>query len=187
MKKSLILKIIVPIPLLFMLYMIFFFSGQPGETSGGLSNRLCVWLVNLWSSIFSRSLTDIQFHNTADALEPFIRKLAHITEYFFLTGTVYLPVSVYTLKERYILATENSAYALAKLKNNHYHKSRSHTIKAIFRVLISAGVTVLFAAGDELHQYFVPGRSGRLFDVCIDSIGILFASLIIYFFVRNDN
>ena len=36
----------------------------------------------------------------------------------------------------------------------------------------SALISVLYACTDELHQYFVPGRAGRIVDVCIDSIGI---------------
>lgn len=31
--------------------------------------------------------------------------------------------------------------------------------------------TAGYAATDELHQLFVPGRAGRLSDVCIDSLG----------------
>ena len=32
---------------------------------------------------------------------------------------------------------------------------------------------VFYAGTDELHQYFVPGRSARLFDVGIDTLGVL--------------
>ncbi len=32
---------------------------------------------------------------------------------------------------------------------------------------------VLYAAGDEIHQYFVPERACRLFDVFVDSCGSL--------------
>lgn len=33
-------------------------------------------------------------------------------------------------------------------------------------------VGVLYAATDEFHQLFVPGRSGRIIDVGIDSVGV---------------
>lgn len=36
----------------------------------------------------------------------------------------------------------------------------------------------LYAAGDELHQRFVPGRAGRLADVMIDSAGAVLGVLI---------
>lgn len=36
----------------------------------------------------------------------------------------------------------------------------------------SAVVSIVYACTDELHQYFVPGRAGRIMDICIDSIGV---------------
>ncbi len=33
------------------------------------------------------------------------------------------------------------------------------------------GITAGYAATDEFHQLFVPGRAGRFSDVCIDSLG----------------
>lgn len=32
---------------------------------------------------------------------------------------------------------------------------------------------VFYAATDEVHQYFVPGRSARVFDVGIDTLGVI--------------
>lgn len=46
-----------------------------------------------------------------------------------------------------------------------------------FRIPVSAasslGICALYAASDELHQYFVPDRACRLFDVGVDSLGAL--------------
>ncbi len=38
--------------------------------------------------------------------------------------------------------------------------------------------TVCYAATDEFHQLFVPGRSGQLRDVCIDATGAFVGVLI---------
>ena len=46
-------------------------------------------------------------------------------------------------------------------------------IRNIFKVLISFGVGATYAISDEVHQYFIPGRSARVLDVCIDSAGVL--------------
>lgn len=43
---------------------------------------------------------------------------------------------------------------------------------------------ILYAATDEIHQLFVPGRSGELRDVCIDSIGVILGTLLFLFFIR---
>ena len=34
-------------------------------------------------------------------------------------------------------------------------------------------IAALYAASDEIHQLFVPGRSGQLSDVILDSAGAL--------------
>ena len=46
-------------------------------------------------------------------------------------------------------------------------------IRNIFKVLISFSVGVTYAISDEVHQYFIPGRNASIFDVCIDSLGVL--------------
>ena len=42
----------------------------------------------------------------------------------------------------------------------------------------------LYACSDEVHQLFVPGRSGNIKDVFIDSIGI-FLPLVVYYFKKR--
>lgn len=49
----------------------------------------------------------------------------------------------------------------------------TYNAKTIIRVSISFGIGVIYAILDEIHQYFIPGRSGRVFDVIIDSFGVL--------------
>ena len=45
-------------------------------------------------------------------------------------------------------------------------------------VLISVMFCLLYAATDELHQYFVPGRSCRVLDIIIDTSGGALGALI---------
>lgn len=42
--------------------------------------------------------------------------------------------------------------------------------------MISIVITFLYACSDEFHQLFVPGRSGRIIDVLIDTTGGLLAT-----------
>lgn len=50
-----------------------------------------------------------------------------------------------------------------------------------FRLALAAiGLTVIYAASDEYHQTFVPGRSGEIKDVCIDTIGAFIGFLAFY-------
>lgn len=48
-------------------------------------------------------------------------------------------------------------------------------LKYRFRLLISAGICLLYAASDEFHQLFVAGRSGEVRDICIDFCGSVLA------------
>lgn len=39
--------------------------------------------------------------------------------------------------------------------------------------VVALAICVIYASSDEIHQYFVPGRSCEFRDVCIDSLGSL--------------
>ena len=39
--------------------------------------------------------------------------------------------------------------------------------------IFSAGISILYAVSDEAHQYFVPGRNASVWDVLLDSAGVL--------------
>lgn len=41
------------------------------------------------------------------------------------------------------------------------------------RALFALGICMVYAASDEFHQLFIPGRSGELRDVLIDSAGAI--------------
>ena len=44
---------------------------------------------------------------------------------------------------------------------------------------------ICYAATDEIHQLFVPGRSGSIYDVCIDGAGAA-AGLLFLFLIRKS-
>lgn len=54
-----------------------------------------------------------------------------------------------------------------------------YKIKANKKVMITWLIGTTYAITDEIHQLFVPGRSGEIRDVCIDSLGIITGILII--------
>ena len=51
--------------------------------------------------------------------------------------------------------------------------------------LVSAGLAALYALSDEYHQTFIPGRSGDLTDVLVDSAGICGAMLLSWWLERR--
>jgi VanZ family protein len=53
-------------------------------------------------------------------------------------------------------------------------------------VLLSAMLALTYGVTDELHQAFVPFRGAKFSDVFIDGIGILLASLTLFFFRKKQ-
>lgn len=78
-----------------------------------------------------------------------LRKLAHITEYLILTFLLYR-----AFKGSFGLST-------------------------FYLILYSGGLSFLYAISDEIHQRFVPTRSGNLEDVLIDAAGIVLFYIIL--------
>ena len=87
-------------------------------------------------------------------LDQHIRQLAHFTLYFLLG------------------ITTNNAI------NNGFNFSKPLAYG------ISGCVCILYAITDEIHQYFVPGRSCRLIDIGIDTLGTL-ADILLVFIIRE--
>lgn len=52
--------------------------------------------------------------------------------------------------------------------------------KIIYAIIIG----ILYAITDEIHQYFVPSRSGRILDVCIDTAGVI-TGIVIFIMVKD--
>lgn len=50
----------------------------------------------------------------------------------------------------------------------------------IKRAFASVALAVFYAVTDEIHQYFVPGRAMRMFDIFIDSMGVITGVFVAY-------
>jgi len=51
------------------------------------------------------------------------------------------------------------------------------------QILIGLAIGILYACSDEFHQFFVDARAMQVFDICIDSIGVLFGIFIFTGFI----
>ena len=56
-----------------------------------------------------------------------------------------------------------------------------HTKKIIFYSIMGV---IIYAASDEFHQYFIPGRSAEVMDVCIDTLGASIGLAILFFTLK---
>jgi VanZ family protein len=120
---------------------IFYFSSQPAEVSAGLSN-------NFISLIFSRVWPVYNTLSNADKValwsewSHIVRKAGHFCEFALLGFFLYAAIRVSRFK---------------KIK-----------IGEIGASLITG---LVYAACDEFHQLFVPGRSAQIDDVFLDFSG----------------
>ena len=71
-----------------------------------------------------------------------LRKIAHVVEYFILTFLL-----------------------LRAFKG-------SFEMNGFYLFLFPAALSLCYAASDEFHQLFVPGRGGAIEDVLIDAVGV---------------
>lgn len=185
--RTFFLRLLSFLPLLILLRMVFGFSSQDAETSGSLSFEISLFIVRVLSPLFSAitnensilspllpeiveetslfapyipaaTSEDILIQR-AKVIHVFVRKAAHMTEYFLLTLSLHLPF-----------------YSCLKQKLS-FNK----------RLIISFFITVCIATIDEFYQTTVPGRSGNFTDVCIDSTGALLATifLALFFYLKN--
>lgn len=86
-----------------------------------------------------------------DDLQFVVRKGAHFTAYTILSALCFIDIGI-VLKDRLKL-----------------------------RFVLSFAIAALYAVFDELHQYFVPGRSCEIRDMLIDSSGALVGILLMIF------
>ena len=94
------------------------------------------------------------FSVDAESMSFVIRKCAHFTEYLMLG------ISLFATMREYWPDKKGAGFVLPW------------------------GIGTLYAVTDEIHQYFVPGRSCELRDVLIDSCGVAAGVLIISLIVR---
>ena len=65
-----------------------------------------------------------------------------------------------------------------------YELHRTYGARGIHAVVRSLCICCLYAISDEVHQLFVAGRGGRVYDVLIDTSGVFFGILIAQGFLR---
>ncbi len=137
---------------------IFRFSAMPAVQSTIQSTSVAQRLTEIIEALLA---IDLPFNDSAaqlDELDGFVRKAAHFTEYALL-GLLTYSISICW---------------------SHIKKQGQSPVLSLFSGPLPAFLFILaLAAADEIHQTFVPGRSGSLRDVLLDGAGILAGILIL--------
>ena len=86
------------VPALLMMYVIFSFSAQTGEVSGDLSYKISYKIVETKNELFNENKSPEELSCAADGIHHYVRKAAHMTEYFLLAISVSFPLYVYGVR-----------------------------------------------------------------------------------------
>lgn len=165
--------------------LIFFYSSRQADVSAEDSGRIGITLGRIFISDFEEWPEEEQQEFAARIDHP-VRKTAHAAEYAVLgflaagacAGTAGsagtsrssgVAESAGTAESSGVAesaGTAESSGVAGRTGNGAWRKFR----KEMFLPWL---IAALYAASDEIHQLFVPGRSGQLSDVILDSAGAL--------------
>ncbi|MBR2528358.1 MAG: VanZ family protein [Blautia sp.] len=99
MKKMIpLLKPFSFLPALAMMYIIYSFSAQPGADSGQLSFEISYDIVEIKDQILETGYSQDVLVQQAYGIHYYVRKAAHITEFFLLAVAVSFPLYVYGIR-----------------------------------------------------------------------------------------
>ncbi|WP_165044636.1 VanZ family protein [Adlercreutzia sp. ZJ138] len=153
---------------------IFLMSAQPADESGALSmgvvSRIIAFVVPGYEQMNAASQLYWQ-----DTLEHVVRKCAHFSEYAALGALaanlawqIMVPQQA-NIDAHVASSTQQHHAARRECGRRHQYGHQRHIIARI--ALLSWAASTLYAATDEFHQMFVPGRACMATDVLIDSTG----------------
>ena len=155
--KNIIKQIIYTLFVVCILSIIFMFSNEAADESSQTSGGLIEAIVK----IIIPNATEEQLAKKVEIFQPIIRKCAHFT--------LYASLGFFT-------------YNLVRTRKKNIFKDKENTPK-IYGIITQVFGT-LYAISDEIHQTFIPGRSGEIRDVIIDSLGIFTGLLICIVFLK---
>lgn len=148
-RKRILLVFLTLIPVILLMVLIFSFSSQEAHVSDQTSDGIVMRLIALLIPGFE-TLSESQQESIRHICAILVRKGAHLTEYLLLGASLMLHIKAISV-------------------------CRALPREALLSFLAGA----LYAVSDELHQLFVPGRSGEVKDVLLDSFGVLLGVLLI--------
>ena len=160
-KKERTLRIISLAITVAIMVLIFAQSAMPDYLSTEESNIIVVLITN----IIEKTGKTV---SNEELLQFIVRKTAHFTEYAAFGASLFATAGAFL--GRKLLAQGDPSADTKK------DTALTRCLRILFFIAWSAGV--LYAATDEIHQLFVPGRYGQWTDVAIDAAGVALGAMI---------
>lgn len=150
--------------------LIFCFSNQNAEASSLASGKVAKLIGSIVVRGF-KNLTPEMQEEFVENIIFWVRKGAHMGLYFILFLLVFQAVCAWI--KNFQLKTDSFMMSDSAVMRNRY--------------IISIGIVAAYSITDELHQYFIPGRSCELRDVLVDSAGAFIALIIVFAAEKINN
>ena len=101
---------------------------------------------------------------------------------FYLSSLSYPPQPLpQTVKEAPIIEHFIEFAILGSLLFIGFRSIKIYKYALLFAILVG----IFYAITDEIHQFFVPGRYASIFDVIVDSLGIIFAVILMKIYEKK--
>lgn len=123
---------------------IFSFSAVPATGSTKQSKGLTYTIIKVLNG---NKLTEKELAKLTKRVNPVIRKIAHFSIYMILAIFTYMFIEELNIK------------------------SKSEKERLRKNILYTCIFCIIYAIFDEIHQIYVPGRTGKAIDVIIDTLG----------------
>jgi VanZ family protein len=88
----------------------------------------------------------------------------------------------FTIKDKFLHIGEFAVFGILLTRSAAVMVRSRRQRLILFWILLSGGV---FAASDEIHQYFVPGRTCDIYDWLADIVGLALGAAIVYIVIRK--
>lgn len=93
-----LLKPLSFLPAILMMCLIYYFSAQTGEVSGNLSYEVSYQIVETKNEVLNLEQNYDELSAEAYSIQYYVRKAAHMTEYFLLAIAISFPLYVYKVR-----------------------------------------------------------------------------------------
>ena len=102
---------------------------------------------NILKILNGNKLSEKELIKLTKKVNPLVRKIAHFSIYMILATFTYMFIEELNIK------------------------SKSEKERLRKNILYTCIFCIIYAIFDEIHQIYVPGRTGKLIDVIIDTLG----------------
>mgnify|MGYP002516536900 FL=1 len=105
-----------------MMYFIYNFSSQTGSESGSLSYEVSKIIILAYNKLLFKGYDNMTLNELIALIHPYVRKTAHITEYFLLAASISFPLYVYRIRG-FALTLLAGAFCVGFACLDEYHQS----------------------------------------------------------------